>query len=189
MALKYRLWKCDEKWVKSFCDARGISILVENIDNTLEVSPRTHVEASILYELLSCIELAVQKGGLIKLICTRSTIDAIMMTVDFKYKALAIKALQLLDFIICRKEDEVFNESDPENKPVQIDSFWNIGLAIKHLAYASSQAPFQKFANAIHNPHLDIDAKVSLFTFVNDLIRLERNQEVRFRIRDRLRVS
>ena len=135
MALKKRLCRGDESWIRSFCDAGGISILVENTDNTLEIMSRTHVEASILYELLSCIELAIKRGGLTRLICTRGAIDAIMMAMDFKYKALAMKAIQILDFIVTMKTEEA--------------SFWNIRLAVEHMAYLRGKMPFEFFVDAI----------------------------------------
>lgn len=124
LALKYRLTHTSKQWfafpfpfehlvrsslilflacrLQSFCACGGVSVLVENMDNALEIYPLTPVNANALYELMLCMRVVVESEGLQIVLDTRGAIDVFVMCFHVDHKALALEVLNMLS-VICFK--------------------------------------------------------------------------------------
>jgi hypothetical protein len=153
-ALKYRMQHASKQWLGAFCACGGVSVLVENMDNALEIYPLTDVNANALYELMLCMRVVVESEGLAMVLETRGAIDVFAMCFHVDHKLLALEVLNML-CVVCFKGGST--------------AVWEVEFGIQHLAKAHRQKPFETFKNAIGNPSVDYSVKVAIISFINNL--------------------
>jgi hypothetical protein len=153
-ALKYRMQHASKQWLGAFCACGGVSVLVENMDNALEIYPLTDVNANALYQLMLCMRVVVESEGLAMVLETRGAIDVFAMCFHVDHKLLALEVLNML-CVVCFKGGST--------------AVWEVEFGIQHLAKAHRQKPFEIFKNAIGNPSVDYSVKVAIISFINNL--------------------
>eukprot|EP01041_Mallomonas_annulata_P004105 gene4105-8161_t len=108
LTLKKRIFAASKDWMKAFCSSGGISVLVENIDNRLTESPKRESTASALFELLQCMREVMKTDGLSVAIGTRGAVDAIVLSLDFDYKALGLQVVHAMRHLAKVRNEKPF---------------------------------------------------------------------------------
>eukprot|EP01041_Mallomonas_annulata_P008557 gene8557-17648_t len=180
LILKQRIATADKDWLAKFCVAGGLSVLVESIDGRLHTSRFLELDAAALFELLHCMKGVMKSGdGLTAVLATRGAVDAIIMSLNFKYKPLALLVLEILSVAL-------FFSQGKESGDMIV---WQIMQGVSHLAKRRKEKPFALFVTAMKEGDAIVRSTVLEFVifllisesdFTNRIVMRDTLQEVEF---------
>eukprot|EP01041_Mallomonas_annulata_P012612 gene12612-26553_t len=176
LILKQRIATADKDWLAKFCVAGGLSVLVESIDGRLHTSRFLELEAAALFELLHCMKGVMKSGdGLTAVLATRGAVDTIIMSLNFKYKPLALLVLEILSVAL------FFSQGKESGDMIM--------QGVSHLAKRRKEKPFALFVTAMKEGDATIRSTVLEFVifllisesdFTNRIVMRDTLQEVEF---------
>lgn len=153
LKLKSRIGTGNKKWVESFIAAQGIPTLLNAMDKILCEVPIGELDASILYEMVSCSKIIMNNGvTLIKFIETSGAIRIITQCLIFEWKPLALLVLEVLS-VICDYSNDAASQ------------------VVKYLRYVSRmrrEAPFAMLVDAMIDE--DVDVKAGVIVLINGIL-------------------
>lgn len=170
LVLKYRIANATSDWMHGFTALKGISVIVEHMDNCLDRVPLNDIDACALYELCLCMKYVMRTEGLAVVANTRGAIDAFIMSLNFEYKLLALEILELLS-VCCFKGGEV--------------AVWEIQQGFLHLAQVRNEEPYAVLVDLMASSD-DLEMQGAVLGFINTLIMNEKSLSERMNIRNSL---
>jgi hypothetical protein len=156
-------------WLHRWCGLRGIPAMVTRIDTIVEQAPLMEVDALNLLQLLHIFRSIIETDCRYELVGTRGAIEALVMTIRFEYKALAIESLKLLSELI------IFGGSE---------AVWQMINGFKHLAYKRNEEFFKILVDGILEQ--DITVQCPILSLINSIFLYEGDINSRIKIRSHL---
>ena len=168
--LSSRLTSCvaegSSTWLNRWCVLRGIPALISRIDTIVEQEPLQEVDAVILLHLLHIFRQIMDTDCRYELVCTRGAIEALVMSIRFNFKALAIESLNLLS--------EVIVYGGP-------DAVWQVINGFKFLAYSRKESFLQVLVDGLLDQ--DVTVQCSILHLINNLLLAEGDINNRIKMR------
>lgn len=156
-------------WLNRWCVQRGIPALITRIDSIVEQEPLLEADAVNLLQLLHICRSIIETDCRYELVGTRGAIEALVMTINFEYKALAIESLNLLSELI------IFGGSE---------AVWQMINGFKHLAFLRKEEFLKVLVDGLLEE--DITVQCPVLSLINSVLLYEGDINTRIKIRSHL---
>mmetsp|Transcript_10956 Transcript_10956/g.20259 ORF Transcript_10956/g.20259 Transcript_10956/m.20259 type:complete len:1781 (-) Transcript_10956:880-6222(-) len=156
-------------WLNRWCMLRGIPAIISRIDTIVEQDPLEEVDAVTLLQLLKVFRTIMDSGCRNELVCTRGAVEAVVRTLSFEYKALAIESLNLLSDVI------LFGGPDAP---------WQMINALKNLAHLRKERFFEILVEGILDQ--DVSVQGCILKLINLLLMSQGDINDRVKLRSNL---
>lgn len=156
-------------WLHRWCVLRGIPALISRIDTIVEQEPLLEADAVTLLQLLQIFRSIIETDCRYEVVGTRGAIEALVMTINFEYKALAIESLKLLSELI------IFGGSE---------AVWQMINGFKHLAFMKKEEFLKILVDGLLEQ--DVTVQCPILSLINSVLLYEGDINTRIKIRSHL---
>ena len=171
LQLKSRIFTANKSWMELFIAHSGITILIKAMEDRLNHAPLSELDAAILFELIGCSKKVMNSSSTMeKFITTPGAVEAIVHSLNFDFKILALQVLEVLS-VLCD-----YSEIAAEF----------VLTCVRKLSKSRRESPAIFLVQALL--HEDVEVKVAVIRFVNNLLAGLQEYEIRQSFRRDLKV-